>query len=91
MYSNISFMEGLIFPIFLRSEETSDTVLEVPAFPYEGGPTGDLLCVILGLMYKSFSLGFPLFGFKIRLPCCTTPCINEKKLKDANVTEKYVY
>ena len=53
-------------------------MLEVTAIPLR--LTGDLLCVILGLMYKSFSLGFPLFGFKIRLPCCTTPCKNEKKL-----------
>ena len=55
-------------------------VLEATATPHEG-LTGDLLCVILGLMYKSFSLGFPLFGFKIRLPCCTTPCINENQNK----------
>ena len=44
------------------------------------GHTGDLLCVMLGLMYKSFSLGFPLFGFKIKFPCCTTPCVNKTLL-----------
>lgn len=69
-----------------RRNKKQVDVLEVTAIPYKG-LTGDLLCVILGLMYKSFSLGFPLFGFKIRLPCCTTPCIKEKKLKDTNITK----
>lgn len=86
MYSNTSLGPNLSnFEGGRRNKKQVD-VLEVTAIPYKG-LTGDLLCVILGLMYKSFSLGFPLFGFKMRLPCCTTPCINEKKLKDTNITK----
>lgn len=87
----MEFNKALIFLIF-RGKRKQVKVLEATALPYEG-LTGDLLCVILGLMYKSFSLGFPLFGFKMRLPCCTTPCVNENqnKYNISTNTVDYIY